>query len=104
MSRFYVDLLWYREVDLSPVFWTALRTKVLLGLVFGLAFFALLYLNLLIVRSLVPDTRVLTPDQEIVERFRQSVDPYLRWLLPIGAGVLALFVGIGASAKWQTFL
>jgi hypothetical protein len=104
LSRFYVDLLWYREVDLSSVFWTELRTKVLLGLVFGLVFFGLLYLNLLIVRSLVPETRVLTPDQEIVERFRQTVDPYLRWLLPLGAGVLALFVGVGASGKWQTFL
>ncbi len=104
LSHFYIDLLWYREVDLSVVFWTELRTKVLLGLVFGLLFFGLLYLNLLIVRSLVPDTRVLTPDQEIVERFRQTVDPYLRWLLPLGAGVLALFVGIGASGKWQTFL
>ena len=104
LSRFYVDLLWYREVDLSTVFWTELRTKVLLGLVFGLVFFGLLYLNLVIVRSTVADTRVLTPDQEIVERFRQAVDPYLRWLLPIGAAVLALFVGIGASGKWQTFL
>ena len=82
LSHFYIDLLWYREVDLSIVFWTELRTKVLLGLVFGLVFFGLLYLNLLIVRSIVPDTRVLTPDQEIVERFRQTVDPYLRWLLP----------------------
>ena len=104
LSRFYIDLLWFREVDLSTVFWASLRTKVLLGLVFGLVFFGLLYLNLLIVRSIVPETRVLTPDQEIVERFRQTVDPYLRWLLPIGAAVLALFVGVGAAGKWQTFL
>jgi uncharacterized membrane protein (UPF0182 family) len=104
LSRFYIDLLWFREVDLSSVFWTALRTKVLLGLVFGLVFFGMLYLNLLIVRSIVPDTRVLTPDQEVVERFRQAVDPYLRWVLPAGAAVLALFVGVGAAGKWQTFL
>ncbi len=104
LSRFYIDLLWFREVDLSSVFWTELRSKVLLGLVFGLVFFGLLYLNLVIVRSIVPDTRVLTPDQEVVERFRQAVDPYLRWLLPIAAAVLALFVGIGAAGKWQTFL
>jgi uncharacterized protein len=104
LSRFLIDLLWFREVDLSVVFWTSLRSKLLLGLVFGLVFFGLLYLNLLIVRSIVPETRVLTPEQEIVERFRQTIDPYLRWLLPAGAAVLALFVGIGAAAKWQTFL
>ena len=28
MSGFYVDLLWFREVKLSSVFWTVLRTKV----------------------------------------------------------------------------
>ena len=36
MSGFYVDLLWFREVELSGVFWTVLRTKVLLGLIFGI--------------------------------------------------------------------
>ena len=40
MSSFYVDLLWFREVGLTGVFWTELRTKLLLGLVFGVAFFA----------------------------------------------------------------
>ncbi|MEP6477260.1 MAG: UPF0182 family protein [Actinomycetota bacterium] len=104
LSRFFIDLLWFREVDLSVVFWTQLRSKLLLGLVFGLLFFGLLYVNLLIVRSIEPETRVLTPDQEIAERFRQVVDPYLRWLLPIGAAAMALFVGIGAAGKWQTFL
>ena len=28
MSTFYIDLLWYREIDQSGVFWTELRTKV----------------------------------------------------------------------------
>ena len=72
MSQFYVDLLWFREVDYSSVFWTTLRTKFLLGLVFGLIFFVLLYVNLLIVRRLAPTTRILTPEQEIVERVRQN--------------------------------
>ena len=31
MSGFYVDLLWFREVKLSSVFWTVLRTKLMLG-------------------------------------------------------------------------
>ena len=57
MSGFYVDLLWFREVKLSSVFWSVLRTKVMLGLIFGLLFFALLYVNLLIVRWLTPTTR-----------------------------------------------
>ncbi|MDP9297183.1 MAG: UPF0182 family protein [Actinomycetota bacterium] len=104
MSQFYVDLLWYREVGFTSVFWTVIRTKALLGLVFGLLFFALLLANLLIVRWISPSTRVLMPDQEVVERIRVGVEPYLRWLLPVGSAVIALFVGIGVSGQWQTYL
>jgi uncharacterized membrane protein (UPF0182 family) len=104
MSQFYIDLLWFKEVDFSGVFWATIRTKVVLGVVFGLLFFAVLYVNLLIVRRVKPVTRILTPDQEAIERIRQGFEPYLRWLLPLGAAVLALLVGIGVSGQWQTFL
>ena len=104
MSGFYVDLLWFREVNLSSVFWSVLRTKATLGLIFGLVFFALLYVNLLIVRWLTPTTRILTPEQEAVDRVRQSLEPYLRWLIPLAAAALALIVGIGVARQWQVFL
>ena len=104
MSGFYVDLLWFREVKLSSVFWTVLRTKLMLGLIFGLLFFALLYVNLLIVRWLTPTTRILTPEQEAVDRVRQGLEPYLRWLIPLACAGLALIVGLGVSREWQTFL
>ena len=76
----------------------------MLGLIFGLVFFALLYVNLLIVRWLTPTTRILTPEQEAVDRVRQSLEPYLRWLIPLAAAALALIVGIGVSRQWQMFL
>src|SRR5512134_683952 len=105
MSTFYVDLLWYREVELTGVFWTELRTKAVLGLVFGLLFFALLYANLLIARRIAPPPlRFLTPEQEAVERVRMAFEPFLGWLVPLAAGVLALLVGIGVSRQWQVFL
>ena len=104
MSGFYVDLLWFREVDLQSVFWTVLRTKVLLGLVFGLLFFGLLYANMLIVRRTTPTTRILTPEQEMVERVRRNIEPHLRWMIPLGAAALALLVGLGVAQQWRTFL
>jgi uncharacterized protein len=104
MSGFYVDLLWFREVKLSGVFWTVLRTKFVLGFVFSLLFFALLFTNLLIVRWLTPETRILTPEQEAVERVRQGLEPYLRWLIPVGSAALALIVGLSVTHQWQTFL
>jgi uncharacterized membrane protein (UPF0182 family) len=104
LSGFFVDVLWFREVGFSDVFWTILRAKVLLGLLFGLVFFALLYANLLIVRIITPRYRTLTPDQEIIERYRLAFEPYAWWLLPLIAAVIAAFVGFGVTTEWKTFL
>jgi uncharacterized membrane protein (UPF0182 family) len=104
LSGFFVDVLWFREVRLSDVFWTVLRTKVFLGLAFGLTFFVLLFSNLWIVRRITPRFHALTPEQEIIERYRMQFEPYIRWLLPLFALVIALFVGLGVTSQWQTYL
>jgi len=104
LSGFFVDMLWFREVGFSGVFWGVLRTKVLLALAFGLLFFAILYANLLIVRRLTPRFRPLTLEQEILDRYRMAAEPYLRWLLPAFALVVAFFVGLGVTSQWRTFL
>ena len=104
LSGFFVDLLWFREVDYSGVFWGILRTKAVLALAFGLIFFALLFTNLLIVRRLTPRFRPMTLEQEIVDRYRMAVEPYLRWLLPVFSVVIALLVGLGVTSQWRAFL
>ncbi|HET9671301.1 MAG TPA: UPF0182 family protein [Actinomycetota bacterium] len=104
LSSFYVDVLWYREVGLSTVFWTRLSAQAGLAAAFFATFFVLLLVNLWVTRRLAPTIVALTPEQEIVERFRESIEPYLRIALPIGAAVLSLFVGLAASSHWQEFL
>ena len=106
-SSFYIDLLWFRELQFTSVFWTTLRTKILLGLVFGLLFFALLYANLLIVRRSSPSgppLRIVSPEQEALDRLRRLADPYLRWVVPAACAVLALLVGINTASQWSTYL
>ena len=104
LSGFFVDLLWFREVGFSQVFWTILWTKVALGVIFGAAFFVLLYANFLIVRAITPRYRALTPEQEVIERYRMAFEPHAWWLLPLIALVIAFFVALGVTAQWQTFL
>jgi uncharacterized protein len=103
LSSFYVDLLWYREVHFSSVFWTVIRSRVLLGFLFGLLFFAILFVNLVIARRITPRYRVFSPEQEVIERYRVAVEPYLKWILPGIALLIALFVGIAASGQWVVF-
>jgi uncharacterized protein len=104
LSGFVIDLLWYREIGQSAVFWKTLETKIALGAVFGILFGALLYVNIVIAQRLRPTTRILTPEQEVLERIRDISDPFLRWLIPLACIVLGLLVAIGVSHEWQTFL
>src|SRR5436189_2239658 len=104
LSGFYVDLLWFREVHFSSVFWSVFWSKVVLGVIFGFVFFALLLVNLLIVRRVTPRYRPFSPEQEVIERYRAALEPYANRILPAFSALIALFVGIAAAAQWQTFL
>src|SRR2546428_13569954 len=72
LSGFVIDLLWYREINQSGVFWTVLRTKTVLAGVFGLLFFVFLYVNLFIVGRYRPNTRISSPDKEVLDRYHHS--------------------------------
>ena len=104
LSGLYVNILWFREVQQSGVFWTIFWTKLKLGVFFGVLFFVLLLANLIVVRRLRPQFRVYTPEQEIVERYRQAIEPYAKFLVPLLCAILAVFVGVAVSGQWQTFL
>jgi len=104
LSGFYIDLLWFREVGLSPVFASILWTKIVLVLLFGLVFFAVLYANLLIVRRTSPRYRLFSPEQEVIDRYRQAADPYMRWILPGLSLLLALFAAASVAGLWREFL
>ena len=104
LAGFVVEVLWYNEIGQSPVFWHTLWTKIWLGVVFGLLFFALLYINLVIARRIRPEEMVVPNPLDPLERVRDATEPYLRWLLPLGAAVLALLVGLSVSGNWQVYL
>jgi uncharacterized membrane protein (UPF0182 family) len=103
LSGFYIDILWFREVRLSSVFWTVFWTRLGLALVFGFVFFLLLYANLLIARRIRPRYRVYSTEEEVVERYRVAFEPYARWVLPGVALVFALFSATGVSTQWETY-
>jgi uncharacterized membrane protein (UPF0182 family) len=104
VSGFYIDLLWFHEVGFSTVFWTVWWSKVVLGLVFGAVFFVLLLSNLLVAQRLAPRYRPFSPEQEIIERYRVALEPYVRWILIGFSLLIAVFVGLAASSQWQPFL
>ena len=103
VSGFYIDVLWFREVGYSTVFWTRFWSRILLALVFGLAFFILLYANLLLARRLRPRYRAFSPEEEAIDRYREAFEPYARWALPVLALVFAVFAAAGVAGQWESF-
>jgi uncharacterized protein len=103
VSGFYIDILWFREVGFSDVFWTRFWSRFLLAVLFGLAFFILLYTNLLLARRLRPRYRVFSPEEEAIERYRQVFEPYARWALPLLALIFAVFAATGVAGQWESF-
>lgn len=103
VSGFYIDILWFREVDLSSVFWKVFWSRISLALVFGVVFFLLLYSNLLIVRRVRPRIGPYSPEEEYIERYRVAFEPYARWVLPAVSALFALFAAAGVAGRWQDF-
>lgn len=104
IATFFTDYLWFRELGQTDVFWKTLTTKIGLGLIFGLLFFALLLVNLLVADRLAPIYVPAGPEEEIVGRYREAVAPYRRWIRLGISLVLGFFVGMAAVPHWSQWL
>jgi uncharacterized membrane protein (UPF0182 family) len=104
VSRFYTDLLWFREIDKTGLFWGMLRTKTIIGLLAGLGTAAIVGVNLWMVERLAPRYGLSVVARPQVERARAVLSPYLRPLRIGIAAFLGLVVGLQASGLWESFL
>lgn len=108
LSRFYTDVLWFQEVGFSSVLFKSLSTQFIVGIVVGLLVGAIVYLNLWLAARIGPAYRLPradAPDRpDPVERYREMLTPYLRWLRLAVAAVVGLLSGLGASSAWQNYL
>ncbi|HVL33626.1 MAG TPA: UPF0182 family protein [Actinomycetota bacterium] len=103
-STFYTDVLWFKEVGYQDVLWTTIRTKVILGVIFGAAFALLLLINLWIVQKITSPSRLFSVPDEVLERYRATLQPYTRLVVIGGSLMFGLFAGSGASVRWREWL
>jgi uncharacterized membrane protein (UPF0182 family) len=104
LSRFYTDLLWFREIDKSSLFWGILRAKAFIAVLAGVGTALIVGVNLWMVERLAPRYGLTVVARPQVERARAVLSPYLRPLRLGIAAFLGLVVGLQASGLWQTFL
>jgi uncharacterized protein len=104
MVRLYVDWLWFGETGFRKVFTTGLRTR--LGLFFsvGVLMAVVIGLNLALAYRFRPPFRPVSAEQQNLERYRTAIEPRRRLAALLVAGLLGLFAGITAQARWETWL
>lgn len=102
LSTVWTDFLWFRSVDFTQVWQVHILTSIALGAIGGVFVFGVVWLNLWIVDRVSPryDLLELGADEELVERFREWVEPRLR-LVRVGiSAAFALLIGVGIAA-WR---
>jgi uncharacterized protein len=101
--RLYTDLLWFRSLGYGTIFSTILITRVSIGLLLGVIFFALVYGNLWYARRIAPVSPV-SMDNELLERGFRIARRALGLLFFIGSMVVAALVGLEAATHWEKWL
>ncbi len=103
-TRLWTDLLFFRSVNASRVFDTVLGTRTFLFVVFGLITAVAVGANLVVAFRLRPPFRPMSLEQQNLERYRVSSEPYLALLLVAVSGACGLLAGLSAAGRWRTWL
>src|ERR1700730_10979791 len=90
VAGFYTDYLWFKELHLTSVFRGVLVVQVFLAVLFTLFFFALLFVNLTIADRIAPRFRPVGPEDELVQRYRETIGPHAGKVRVIVSAVFAL--------------
>ena len=104
LSSFYVNLLWFDSVGHSEVYWGILTSKIELAAIFAVGAFVFLLVNLMIADKVAPLTLPNTPEDQTVIRIREATAKNRGKLRVALAAVVALMLGLPASAEWQNWL
>ncbi|MCX7598183.1 MAG: UPF0182 family protein [Armatimonadetes bacterium] len=96
----FADYFWYESVGQAAVFSTVLWTRLGLGLVVGVVFFAWLWWNGRMARRPLPQGVVLVGRRLLTDEERAQVDRYLDRILLLFALIAGGLVGLVASGHW----
>jgi len=106
IATLYTDYLWYSELGISGVWTTVTFTRVWLVLVATVVAAAFLWVNMWIADRLSPRFESFSggPDDELLERYQEWVEPRARLVRTLFSGLFGLLIGLGAAAWWQNYL
>src|SRR5215213_10318516 len=104
LARFWLDLLWFREVGKTQVFWGVLGVEIGLGLLTGLGTAVIVGGNLWVAQRIAGPERPLPVEESGAESLRGALLPYSRALRLGVSVVLGLLVGLYGAGQWRTYM
>ena len=104
IASFYTDYLWFDALDRSDVWRQVLGAKIALTLIFGGAFFILMWLNLMSADRLAPPFRPAGPEEELLARYHEVVGARQILVRSATSFLFALLAAAGVSSHWEEWL
>ena len=104
LARYWLDLLWFREVGKTQVFWGVLGVEIGLGLVAGLVTALIVGGNLWVAQRIAVPSGPLVVEESGAEHLRRALLPYLRVFRIAVVAVLGLLVGLHGASQWRTYM
>ncbi len=106
LATLWTDYLWYSELDATRVWTTLTFTRVGLVVVASIVAILAFWINLWVVDRVSPRSLIVGggPDEELLERYQQWMEPRARAVRASFALLFGLLIGLGAGAWWQHWL
>ena len=103
-AQLWTEVLWFSHLEFEAVLWREWTTRAVLFVLGFVLMGVPVWLGLRLAYRSRPIYAPVTPEQQNLDRYRESVEP-LRRLVMIGAPiVLGFFAGISASGNWRAVL
>jgi len=104
LAGFWTDWMWFDSLGLSSVFTGVLGAKIALGAIFTAAFFVMVLINLVIADRIGPKVRPIGPEDDLLERYHETIGRRTKTVRVVVSFVLALFAGLGMSGDWNQWI
>ncbi len=104
LANWLTEIWWFDSVGFVRVFWTQLGAQAGLFVVGALVVAALVASSLIIAYRSRPIYAPTTQRQQVLDHYREMIEPLRKvgmWVAPL---VLGLFAGTAAASQWKTFL
>ncbi len=101
-AEIWTEVLWYRQVGFGGVYRTRLVTQIVLFVLGAVVMTAAVFASLALAYRSRPVYAPVSPEQQNLDRYRESLEPLRRVVMIALPAALGLFAGSAVSGQWQT--